>query len=212
MSKTLHDTPRGINRTSGHRGELMYKYVRALALSLLIHSIPAHAIVIEGVEVADTISFADGKTKLLLNGAGLREKLYIDVYIGALYVPAKTVDASTILSDDGPCSVRMYILYKEISKQKLTDGWTDGLVANLSKDELRSIQPRLDAFNKLFTPVHKGDVLSIEYTPEKGTEVRVNGEWHGAVEGNDFFRALLKIWLGPNPVSKSLKQDMLNSN
>jgi len=190
----------------------MYKYVRALALSLLIHSIPAHAIVIEGVEVADTISFADGNTTLLLNGAGLREKLYIDVYVGALYLPAKTADAGAILSDTGPASVRMHILYKEISKQKLTDGWIDGLEANLSNDELRSIQPRLDAFNKLFTSVHKGDVLSIEYTPEKGTEVRVNGEWRGAVEGNDFFRALLKIWLGPNPVSKSLKSDMLNSN
>jgi hypothetical protein len=57
--------------------------------------------------------------------------------------------------------------------------------------------------------VHKGDVLSIEYTPHRGTEVRINGEWRGAIEGNDFFRALLKIWLGANPVSKSLKQDML---
>ncbi|MGB5177609.1 MAG: chalcone isomerase family protein, partial [Gammaproteobacteria bacterium] len=73
-------------------------------------------------------------------------------------------------------------------------------------------KPRLDAFNKLFTATKKGDVLSIAYTPEKGTEVRINGEWRGAVEGNDFFRALLKIWLGPNPVDKSLKQDMLGSN
>jgi hypothetical protein len=173
---------------------------------------PAYAIEIEGVEVAETIPSADSRTTLLLNGAGLREKLYIDIYIGALYLQAKTADASAILSDDGPASVRMHILYNEISKQKLTDGWMDGLDANLSKDELQAIQPRLDAFNELFTTVHKGDVLSIEYTPDKGTEVRINGEWRGAVKGNDFFRDLLKIWLGPNPVSKSLKQDMLNSN
>jgi hypothetical protein len=42
--------------------------------------------------------------------------------------------------------------------------------------------------------------------------VRLNGEWRGSVEGNDFFRALLKVWLGPDPASKSLKQDMLGGN
>ena len=190
----------------------MYKYALTLVLGLLIHCVPAYALEIEGVEIAETVTSPDNKTALVLNGAGLREKFYIDVYVGALYLPAQTPDARAILSDDGPGSVLMHILYSEISKQKMTDGWIDGLDANLSKSERQAIQPRLDAFNKLFTAVHKGDVLSIEYTPEKGTEVRINGEWRGAVEGNDFFRALLKIWIGSNPVDKSLKQDMLGSN
>lgn len=190
----------------------MYRHFLALVLGTLIYSLPAAALEIEGIDVAETISSADSKTTLLLNGAGLREKFYIDVYIGALYLPAKTADALAILSDEGPASVLMHILYSEISKKKLTDGWIDGLDANLSKDERQAIQPRLDAFNKLFAAAHKGDVLSIEYSPDRGTEVRINGEWRGAIEGNDFFRALLKIWLGPNPVSKSLKQDMLGSS
>ena len=190
----------------------MYRYVAILALGLFAFSMPAQAIEIDGIEIAETISVPDSDTTLLLNGAGLREKFYVDVYIGALYLPDKTADANAILDDAGPASVQMHIIYSEISRQKLTDGWTDGLDANLSKDELRTIQPRLDAFNKLFTAVHKGDVLGIEYTPERGTEVRVNGEWRGAVSGNDFFRALLKIWLGTHPVSKSLKQAMLGSH
>lgn len=190
----------------------MYRHIQTLVLCALIYSLPAAALEIGGIEVAETISSADNKTTLLLNGAGLREKFYIDVYVGALYLPAKTTDAHAILSNEGPASVLMHILHSEISKQKLTDGWTDGLDANLSKDERQEIRPRLDAFNKLFTAAHKGDVLGIEYTPERGTEVRINGEWRGAVAGNDFFRALLKIWLGPNPVSKSLKQDMLGNH
>ena len=187
----------------------MYRHVLTLVLGTLIYSLPVAALEIEGIEVAETISSANSKTTLLLNGAGLREKFYIDVYIGALYLPAKTTDAGAILSDEEPASVLMHILYSEISKQKLTDGWIDGLDANLSNDERQAIQPRLDAFNNLFTSAHRGDVLSIEYTPDRGTEVRINGEWRGAIEGNDFFRALLKVWLGPSPVSKSLKQDML---
>ena len=190
----------------------MYRHVLTLLLSLLIYSLPASAVEIEGVEIPETDSVVDSKTTLLLNGAGLREKFFIDVYIGALYLQAKTPDAHAILSDDGPASVHMHILYSEISKKKITDGWIDGLDANLPKNELQALQPQLDAFNKLFTVMKKGDVIRIDYTPEKGTEVRINGEWRGVVEGNDFFRALLKIWIGPNPISKSLKQDMLGSS
>ena len=190
----------------------MYKHVLTLVLSLLIYSLPASAIEIEGVEIPETVSPVDSKTTLILNGAGLREKFFVDVYVGALYLQATTPDARAILSDDGPASVHMHFLYSEISKKKITDGWIEGLDANLSKSELQALQPRVDAFNKLFTVLKKGDVLKIDYSDTKGTEVRINGEWRGAVEGNDFFRALLKIWIGTNPISKSLKQDMLGSN
>ena len=190
----------------------MYRYILALLPSLFIYSLPASAIEIEGVAIPETTSVADSKTTLVLNGAGLREKFFIDIYIGALYLQAKTPDARAILSDEGPASVHMHFLYSEISKKKITDGWIDGLDANLSNSELQAIQPQLDAFNKLFTVLKEGDVLRIDYSPAKGTEVRINGEWRGAVAGNDFFRALLKIWIGPKPISKSLKQDMLGNN
>jgi len=190
----------------------MHRHVLTLLLSLLIYSLPASAIEIEGVEIPETVSPVDSKTTLILNGAGLREKFFVDVYVGALYLQATTPDARAILSDDGPASVHMHFLYSEISKKKITDGWIEGLDANLSKSELQALQPRVDAFNKLFTVLKKGDVLKIDYSDTKGTEVRINGEWRGAVEGNDFFRALLKIWIGTNPISKSLKQDMLGSN
>jgi hypothetical protein len=190
----------------------MYKHILTLVLSLLIYSLPAAAIEIEGVEIPETDTSADSKTTLVLNGAGLREKFFVDIYVGSLYLQAKTPDARAILSDDGPASVHMHFLYSEISKKKITDGWIDGLDANLSNSELQALQPRVDAFNKLFTVLKKGDVLRIDYSPAKGTEVRINGERRGAVEGNDFFRALLKIWIGSDPISKSLKQDMLGNN
>ncbi|MEN8206072.1 MAG: chalcone isomerase family protein [Pseudomonadota bacterium] len=190
----------------------MFRYIMTLLPGLLICSMPVYAIEIEGVEIPETDSSADSKTTLVLNGAGLREKFFVDVYVGALYLQAKTPDAHAILSDDGPASVHMHILYSEISRKKITDGWIDGLDANLSKSELQALQPRVDAFNKLFTVLKEGDVLRIDYSPGRGTEVRINGEWRGAVEGNDFFRSLLKIWIGSNPISKSLRQGMLDSD
>lgn len=190
----------------------MHKPAIILFFCLTIINTPVAAREIEGVTIPDTLAFTNSDTSLTLNGAGIREKLFLDIYIGALYLQARTADASVILSDTGPASVLMHILYGEVSKQKITDGWVDGLEANLSDGEMQTLKPQLEKFNSLFQTLHKGDELRIDYIPDTGTEVRINGEWRGVVEGNDFYRALLKIWIGSSPVSKSLKQGMLGNN
>ena len=189
----------------------MPKPANILLLYLFIFSTPLAAKQVEGVAIPETLELANTDTALVLNGTGIREKFFFDIYIGALYLPAKTPDASAILSDDGPASVLMHILYDELSKKKITDGWNDGLEANLSDTEMQALKPRLDKFNNLFQTLREGDQLRIDYIPQTGTEVRINGEWRGAVEGNDFYRALLKVWIGTNPVSDSLKQGMLGN-
>jgi len=190
----------------------MHKPANILLLCLFIFSTSLAAKEVEGVAIPDTLTFTNSDTTLVLNGAGLREKFFLDIYIGALYLQAKTPDASAILSDTGPASVLMHILYSEISKEKITDGWNDGLEDNLSDEQMQAIKPKLEKFNNLFQALHKGDVLRIDYVPGTGTEVRINGEWRGAVEGNEFYRSLLKIWIGSHPISNSLKQGMLGND
>lgn len=178
-----------------------------LLTALLAIGTPVHAEKISGVDVPDSITVAE--TSLALNGAGVRKKFFMDIYIAGLYLPAKTTDSAAILSDKGPASVWMYILYDKISKEKITDGWTDGMRANLPENEIQELDPVLESFNKLFMAVHKGDVIQIDYLPGKGTEVRINNEWRGIVGDNRFFRALLNVWLGPKPVTKEIKAAML---
>ena len=103
----------------------------------------------------------------------------------------------------------MHILHSEISREKITAGWKDGLQANLDPQALDAIGTRLDEFNRMFTDVRKGDVIRLAYRPDSGTEVWINSESRGLVAGNDFFRALLRVWLGDKPVTKSLKKAML---
>jgi len=190
----------------------MHKPASILLFCLFIFSTSLAAKQVEGVIIPDTLELANNDIALVLNGTGIREKFFLDIYIGALYLPARTADANAILSDDGPASVLMHILYSEVSKKKITDGWNDGLEANLPEAELQALKPRLEKFNSLFQTLRKGDELRIDYIPETGTEVRINGEWRGAVEGSDFYRSLLKVWIGSHPVSNSLKQGMLGND
>jgi hypothetical protein len=170
---------------------------------------PAFGLTIGGVEIPDTLALPDSEHGLLLNGAGVREKFFMDIYVGALYLPTRTTDSRAILADTGAATVLMHFVYSEVGKDRIVGGWNDGLRDNLSAAELRAIAERLDSFNSLFRTVHRDDVIRIDYNPAIGTEVRINDEWRGTVKGNDFFRALLRIWLGDDPVSASLKKAML---
>jgi len=167
------------------------------------------AITIDGTEIPDTVTIPDSGATLLLNGAGIREKFFVDIYVGALYLEKKMRDPAAILADNGPAGILMHFTYSEVSREKIIEGWEDGLADNLSAERMHSIKPRLEEFNALFRTVVKGDVIHIDYVPDSGTQVRINDELRGTVEGNDFFRDLLRIWLGTEPASKSLKHDML---
>jgi hypothetical protein len=180
-----------------------------LMLCLMTTVMPLGAHQLAGVDIPDTVTLTDGSPALVLNGAGIRKKFFMDIYVGALYLPAKTGDASAILADTGPASVLMHFLHKEVGKDKITGGWNDGLAANHTAEEMAALQPILNAFNALFDTVHEGDVIRIDHLPGSGTRVLINGAASGTVPGDDFYRALLKIWLGAHPVSKALKQGML---
>ena len=180
-----------------------------LFLGLLSAYVPAIAKQIGNVAVPDTLTLPNSGYELSLNGAGIRKKFFMDIYIGALYLPARTTDSKAILADTGAASVLMHFVYKEVDKDKIIDGWNDGLRDNISSSEFQALSEKLEQFNALFKTVRKGDVIRIDYNPAVGTEVRINDEWRGSVDGNDFFRALLKIWLGEHPVSGSLKSEML---
>ncbi|MGR9106781.1 MAG: chalcone isomerase family protein [Gammaproteobacteria bacterium] len=167
----------------------------------------AAATEIAGVSIPDRVEV--GGTKLGLNGAGIRSKFFVKVYVGALYLPRRTQAASEIIAMDGPKRVIMHFLHDEVSREKLVDAWTEGFENNQGEEQLKALRPRIDRFNKLFQTVYRGDVITLDYTPEQGTVVSINGIEKGAVEGSDFCQALLTIWLGDSPADEDLKQGLL---
>ena len=105
----------------------------------------------------------------------------------------------------------MSFLYKEVTAEDLVNGWNDGFTGNSSAKELKALQERINQFNSLFTTVHTGDEIRLDYLPGKGTQVSLNGTLKGSVPGEDFSKALLKIWLGSKPADGKLKDAMLGN-
>lgn len=162
-----------------------------------------------GVKVSDEITLENGDM-LLLNGMGLREKLWIDVYVGSLYLPKKANNVAEVLAQQGALRIQMNFIYTEVASNKLIKAWKDGFEKNQSDKLLKQLQGRIDTFYSYFEQsAKKDDVYVIDYIPGKGSSVSKNGSVLGTIEGEDFRNALLEIWLGNVPADKKLKRGML---
>lgn len=168
----------------------------------------AAALDVAGVAVPEQASLGDG-APLTLNGAGVRSKFFIKVYVGALYLPAQAHSTAAVLAQDGPRRVSMHVLYGEIDRDKLVDAWNDGFAANLDDAAHAALAPRIAQFNALFDTVREGDVILLDYLPGEGTAVTIRGEHRGVIPGRDFNDALLRVWLGDEPADGDLKAAML---
>ena len=178
-------------------------------MAVLFMTNSAHALNVAGVDVPDTVKIGAAGDDLLLNGAGIRKKFIIKVYVGALYLKSKTSDVSKAVSMSGAKRVRMHFLYKKVGADKLNSAWEEGFRANLDKSKYNALEGRLKSFMKFFPDMHKGEEVLLDYIPGTGTEVRINGTLAGTIEGEDFFQALMLVWLGDVPADKGLKKGML---
>lgn len=172
-----------------------------LALSLLLS---AHAASIAGVTQPDAVTV--GGTPLVLNGMGLREKYFIDIYVGTLYLPAKGKDAAAAVSQDTAKRIVMTFLYKEVTAEQMRETFAEGLAKLPNKADLASRFAKLDA---MMQTVHAGDEVILDYVPGKGVSVSFNGAPKGTIQGADFMRAVWSIYLGPSPASDKLKKGMM---
>lgn len=170
----------------------------------------SHAMELAGVTIEPRTRIED--QTLALNGAGIRSRFMIRVYVAALYVaePAKHVPG--ILGQPGAKRM-MLTLLRNVSADTLLDGMQAGLKKNLSEDELAAIVPQQDQLAAIFRAAgegRKGDRIALDWVPSQGTVVRINGATRGSpIPGEAFYRALLKIWLGDQPVQEELRDGLL---
>lgn len=172
----------------------------------------AQPLEVEGVKLEATSQL--GPAKLLLNGAGLRTKVFFKVYVAALYTPQKASTDAQLLAQTGARRVTITML-RNVDAESFAGALNDGLRDNHTEAEFAAMKPRIDALNanlKAVGEAKKGDVIHFEFVPDAGTQVTVNGQVRGSViAGEDFFTAVLRIWLGDKPVDASLKKALIGS-
>jgi chalcone isomerase-like protein len=177
-----------------------------LFLNFIGHAAAAE---IAGVKIDDKARV--GNAELVLNGAGLRKRVFFQVYAIGLYLPKVTTNGIEVINSPGPKRIAIHML-RDVDADQFTGALADGIRANHSEAEAKALEPRVEqlaASMKEIGEAKKGMVITLDWAGAE-TELRVQGKRVGTpIAGEEFYRALLRIWLGEKPVQDDLKKALL---
>jgi len=183
--------------------------VLTFLLSLQFSTISAQTqIDVNGVTVPRKIEF-QGKT-LQLNGAGGRSKMWLEVYVQALYLSQLSQDPQFIIDSDTEMAIRIEITSSMVSSNKLTKAMNAGFEKSAGEN-LDQLRPRIETFKSyLSDAITEKDVFVLAYNPlDQTINVFKNEVLKGKIQGFDFKKALFGIWLSNKPVDETLKKNLL---
>ena len=176
-----------------------------LATSVLLSS-SLQAQEISGVQLDDSINIEN--QTLLLNGAGVRSKFFIDLYVGSLYVP-QAIDSAKAALEAPSAAVRLNITSGMITADKMKDAINEGF-DDATEGNTAAIAAKIEQFMGLFSAeIVEGDQFTLLADKATGVTAYKNGQVQATIAGEDFRQAVLKIWLGSEPAQDSLKEAML---
>lgn len=160
-----------------------------------------------GATLPNSVTF-EGKA-LVLNGVGVREKFWMDMYAGALYLNSKSSNASEIIAANEPMAIKLHMVSKMITSDRMIDAVNEGF-ENSTKGNTAPLKAEIVKFKGFFKEEIKiNDVFDMAYLPSNGVVVYKNGNELGTIKGMAFKKALFGIWLSEDPADKKLKSGML---
>jgi hypothetical protein len=200
----------------------MLKRFLVVLVALLLSSTCVSALEVGGVVLPDTMK--GGDANLLLNGAGIRRKFGLKVYVVGLYLKAKKSSSSAVLNADEPmglqCKFRMSIPPRKID-EVFYESFGESMKlpksgAFTAQSTYGSITKEVVTFMGYIAKrdVTKTDTWIFTYIPGKGTEIKINDGTKdnllGVIKGEEFKKALFGIWVAEHaPVGSSLRDELL---
>jgi len=177
---------------------------------LALGSASAQARECRGVGFEDQVSVDGGA--LALNGLGLRLATIfkVKVYVAALYLAKTSTDPNAILGANSPSELILHFV-RDVDAKDIRGAWSEGFEKNAA-DQLPALQQRIGILNGWMADVKSGQRLIFIHKPGTGIEVNVNGTLKGVINGDDFARAFLSIWLGAKPPNPEVRSGLLGGS
>ena len=179
--------------------------VTLTTLILLVATTIGHAAELAGVTMADRHDVAG--EHLALNGMAVRDKFFIKVYVGGLYLPKHMTNADDILRADIPKALLMQFV-RDVKRDKLVQAYREAFASN-APDLAASQKANVDQFFAFLTDVKEGDRIGFAYEPGKGSRLSLNGSDKLTIAGKAFADLFLLVYIGPHPPTAEVKRGLL---
>lgn len=173
-------------------------------------AMPLSAATLDGLEFSDAARL--GGRELPLNGLGVRAVFIFKAYVAGLYLGERTPVAQDALRQPGPKRLQLRMLM-EIGSPDIKKALVDGMQKNVTPAQWQAMQDRVLQFSRTIESIgvaRRGDTINLDFLPDQGLQLAVNDVPRGSpIAGADFYRALLEIFVGDDPVDTRLKRGLL---
>jgi len=155
------------------------------------------------------VSINQAHSATLINGIARHSELGQESFIGALFTSSPSDSARDIILSDEEKELQVRVLTKRLSARRFRRMWIEGLAINASAGELEKHSENMAKFsNMLKVTLTRGDIFSIQRS-EDAVTVIINGAELGTIDDPAFFDLLLRVWIGPVPLSSQFRKDLL---
>lgn len=135
---------------------------------------------------------------LRLSGAAEVHRHYLPFYVVALYVGAGPVDSEALTQGRERCRIVLHWLTPELDDAAARAYWEERFDRAIVDPQQRArLDPAIDRLTRALGGARRGEVLELDYDPERGLTVSRGGVTAGRFPGLEFNRAVLALWLGP---------------
>jgi hypothetical protein len=176
-----------------------------LITALLLGAVAAGPQRAEAAEVAGErlprSLLADGQ-QLALAGCAPRQVLWKDIYALGLYLPGPGTTADRLRDPATAKAALVKVAYEGEVPDEPPQEWEEQLRQAASEEVVQT-------FRRHYRTVEPGDAITITYTPERGTTIQLNDEPIISEPGHQLMDALLGMWVGRNPVSEGMRDELL---
>jgi hypothetical protein len=153
-----------------------------------------------------TVSMQETGDVLTLRGMGVFKEAEQDYYLGAYYSLNKNQTPQEALQDNGPQRIAVYFLKPASHFRELMEA---SIEANNSPETIEREQLNIGQFLDFLTmSFQKNDIVLLDFIPNVGMKVTINGVYKGTIKSNQFYNLILKVWMGRQPPSKKFQKDL----
>lgn len=173
---------------------------------------PAQALRVDGMEFDDRLRL--GGQELQLNGVGFRSVATFKGYAAALYLAERVATPAEVTALPGAKRLQMRMLM-DVPAAEFSKALRKGVRRNTPAAERPGLEERLARFDAVVLglgTVRKGDVVDLDFVPERGLTLALNGRQRGeAIAGADLYAALLRVFVGQRVSDADLKLGLLGA-
>lgn len=164
----------------------------------------------DSIQVADhafPMAIVSADTTLTLkSGTHYRYMGMFDVLSAGIYLP-ESVSAKDFVK---PGSKALRLCYdRAFSADEFSKVTVDFMTDNNPLEVVKAVEKEIDAFNKLYQAVVPGDCYALVFVKGQGLSFFKNDVELGKPGKDTFAEAVFRIWFGPKPFSKGMRDDLL---